>query len=149
MRGRKPTPHNLRVIAGNPGKRPLRPPVQINPSLPEPPDFLSPVALAEWHRLVAEFAASRLLTALDRGALGCYVTAYGDWATAEAKIREQGLLMRTTSGRITRSPWAEISHQSMELMLKFGELLGLSPVARTRLSAVPTPRKDNPFALIG
>src|ERR1041384_4289249 len=93
MRGRRPTPTRLKMLTGNPGKRPLngdepRP----DENIPECPPELGPVARAEWDRLhgerappgggrgaraewdrlVGELAALRLLTNLDRAALAAY-----------------------------------------------------------------------------
>ena len=70
MRGRKPKPTRLKVITGNPGKRPLN----LDEPMPEPivPDFppeLSPAAQIEWHRLAGELGKLRVLTNLDRGRL--------------------------------------------------------------------------------
>ena len=83
MRGRRPKPTRLKMLTGNPGKRPLnddepRP----EASIPECPPELGPVAREEWDRLVGELAALRLLTNLDRAALAAYCGAYALWAEA-------------------------------------------------------------------
>ena len=70
MRGRRPKPTRLKVLTGNPGKRPLNteePMPEI--AIPECPIELGPVAKREWDRLVGELASLRLLTNLDRAAL--------------------------------------------------------------------------------
>ena len=44
-KGRKPTPRNLKIVRGNPGKRPMgarEPQPEVN--VPEPPDFLGKIA---------------------------------------------------------------------------------------------------------
>jgi hypothetical protein len=56
MRGRRPRPTCLKLLSGNPGKRPLngsepRP----DPIVLECPPELGEVARREWHRLAAEF----------------------------------------------------------------------------------------------
>jgi DNA modification methylase len=91
MRGRKPKPTRLKVITGNPGKRPLnhnepRPEVEI----PECPPELGPAAQREWQRLVGDLAAFRLLTNLDRAALAAYCGAYALWAEAMEAIQKFG-----------------------------------------------------------
>src|SRR5205085_7950964 len=77
MRGRRPKPTRLKMLTGNPGKRPLN---QDEPkpeaSIPDCPPELSPAARQEWDRLAAELGALRMLTNLDRAALAAYCTAY-------------------------------------------------------------------------
>ncbi len=66
MRGRRPKPTRIKVLTGNPGKRPLnfhepRP----EPALPDCPRELSPTAQREWARLTTELAKLNLITNLD------------------------------------------------------------------------------------
>ena len=83
MRGRRPTPTRLKLLTGNPGKRPLN---EDEPrpesAVPECPPELSPTARKEWDRLVGELGALRMLTNLDRAALAAYCGAYALWAEA-------------------------------------------------------------------
>lgn len=73
MRGRRPKPTRLKVLTGNPGKRPLN---QTEPrpeiTVPDCPIELGEVARREWNRLVGELAALKLLTNFDRAALAAY-----------------------------------------------------------------------------
>src|SRR6185312_15912505 len=63
MRGRRPKPTRLKVLTGNPGKRPLNAAeLRPEPAIPECPAELSPVAHRERDRLVGELASLRLLT---------------------------------------------------------------------------------------
>jgi phage terminase small subunit len=70
------------IMAGRPKKskivkelkgtlRPWRekPSLELPPEVPEPPDWLSGEALAEFSRVVAELAGTGLLTRADRGSL--------------------------------------------------------------------------------
>jgi phage terminase small subunit len=113
-RGRKPTPTNVKLITGNPGKRPL--PVSEPRPTPRrigPPKHLNADAQVEWARICEELHALGLLTGLDRVALAAYCQAYGRWAQAEralGKITNQadGLIIRTQSGNMIQNPlwWA-------------------------------------------
>jgi phage terminase small subunit len=67
MRGRRPKPTRLKLLTGNPGKRPFndtepRP----EPVVPECPPELSELARREWDRLAPELAKLRIVTNLDR-----------------------------------------------------------------------------------
>jgi len=60
MRGRRPKPTRLKVLIGNPGKRPLNsnePHPEV--ALPDCPPELGPVARQEWERMTAQLAPLR------------------------------------------------------------------------------------------
>ncbi len=55
MKGRPPTPTKLRLLQGNPGKRPLeRDAINPPPAIPPCPEHLNAVAKAEWERVTVE-----------------------------------------------------------------------------------------------
>ena len=95
MRGRRPKPTRLKVLTGNPGKRPLnnaepRPEAAV----PNCPDELGETARREWNRLVGELASLKLLTNFDRAALAAYCGAYALWAEATEAIARGEVLYR-------------------------------------------------------
>ncbi len=139
MRGRKPKPTALRLVTGNPGKRPLnlREPKPAH-SVPTCPAHLNPSAKAEWKRIAQEIHALRIISQLDRAALAAYCQAYGRWVEAERKLKETPTLIKLPSGYIQPSPWLGIANKQLELMHKFSGELGLSPVSRSRVSKLPS-----------
>lgn len=153
MRGRKPIPTRLKLISGNPGKRPLNRHEPKPPSaLPTCPSHLNPTGKAEWKRLIHALDRLGMITDLDRSALAAYCQAYGKWVEAERKARETPPLIRTPAGYIQPSPWLGIANKNLELMHKFMTELGLSPSSRTRVAASGPgrqDREDNPFAQLG
>lgn len=135
MRGRKPLPTNLKLLRGNPGKRPIsghepQPPA----SQPSCPAHLSPTAKAEWKRLARPLNAIGILTQVDRAALAAFCQAYGRWVEAEKALKTTPPLLKTPAGYIQQSPWLTISNKQMELMAKYMAELGLTPSARSRLA---------------
>jgi phage terminase small subunit len=80
MRGPKPIPAHLKLVRGNPGRRPIKPGTQVAPSLPEPLPFLCDDAKAEWARVVPALYALRLLSKLDTAALAAYCVSMMCWA---------------------------------------------------------------------
>ena len=73
MAGRKPKPTALKLVTGNPGKRPLNDhEPQPEAAIPEVPAHLSGEAKAEWDRIVIRLHPLGLLTDLDRAALAAY-----------------------------------------------------------------------------
>ena len=150
MRGRKPKPTSLKVITGNPGKRPLNP-REPKPALRVPtcPAHLSPTAKAEWNRLAQQLHVLGILSVLDRSTMAAYCQTYGRWVEAERKLRETPLLVKLPSGYIQPSPWLAIANKQLELMHKFLTDLGLSPVSRTRVDASPLAGPSKFAGLLG
>lgn len=147
MRGRRPTPTRLKMLTGNPGKRPLnedepRPDANI----PECPPELGPVARSEWDRLVDELAALRLLTNLDRAALAAYCGAYALWAEATAQIEKYGAMIKSPTGFPIQSPYLAIANRQAEIMMRIASEFGFTPASRSRISA-PAPSGPDLFSV--
>src|SRR5262245_41506 len=95
MRGRKPVPTALKVLRGNPGRRPLNPAEPTPAPAPvNPPDWLPQDARAEWDRLAPMLARNGLLTEMDIDALVAYCEAWCRWKDANAKIRQFGMVIK-------------------------------------------------------
>ncbi len=145
MRGRKPKPTRLKIIDGNPGKRPIRGEEPQPPKgQPSCPAHLSPTAKAEWKRLARSLTGIGLLTQADRAALAAYCQSYGRWVEAERELVETPVLLKTPAGYVQPSPWLAISSKQLELMAKFMAELGLTPSSRSRL-AVQFPSRVKPW----
>ena len=145
MKGRKPKPTKLKILAGNPGKRPLNEDEpQFAPSLPEPPAFLSEEAKTEWERIAGALYLQGVLTAVDRGALAGCCQAYGRWMQAELALAGLaakdpttfGLLLKTPYGPVC-NPLVAIAHKSFELYVRTCAEFGMTPSSRSRIKAFP------------
>lgn len=134
-RGRKPVPTVLKILRGNPGKRPL-PTGEPKPAqtLPEPPAHLGPVALVEWHRLATELHRVGILTMADRTTLAAYCQLYEQWVYAEQYIKTQLVIVDKPTGKIIQNPMIRIAHRTLELMRGYIVELGLSPASRVKLA---------------
>ncbi len=139
MRGRKPKPTNLKLVTGNPGKRPLNA-NEPRPahSIPSCPAHLNASAKAEWKRLCQEMHRLRIISQLDRAAMAAYCQAYGRWVEAERAMKDTPILIKLPSGYIQPSPWLGIANKQLELMHKYMSDLGLSPVSRARVAKLPS-----------
>jgi P27 family predicted phage terminase small subunit len=145
MPGPPPTPTHLKLIRGNPGKRPVRPEPQpvIAESPPDAPSYLVGYACDEWYRLAPELHRLGLLTLLDVTALAAYCWAYMHWPTAEEALarmaeRDQttsGLLVKRADGNAGQNPLLSISRKAAADMVRYASEFGLSPAARARISA--------------
>src|SRR5687768_8474739 len=126
-RGRKPTPTQLRILRGNPQKRALpqgepRP----DPTMPDPPAHLGPIALVEWQRLAPELHRIGVLTMADRAALAVYCQLYERWVYAEKYIKEQLVIQDKSSGRLVQNPLVRIANRTVDLMRGYLVELGLT-----------------------
>jgi P27 family predicted phage terminase small subunit len=138
MRGRRPKPTRLKVLTGNPGKRPLntnepRPEAAI----PDCPVELGAVAHREWDRLVGELSVLRILTNLDRAALAAYCGAYAMWAEATEAIQKYGTMVKSPSGYPVQSPYVSIANRQAEIMMRIASEFGFTPASRSRISTPP------------
>jgi P27 family predicted phage terminase small subunit len=142
MRGRRPKPTRLKVLTGNPGKRPLndaepRPDVAI----PECPTELGPLARREWDRLVGELITLRLLTNLDRAALAAYCGAYALWAEATGAIQKYGAMIKSPTGYPVQSPYVAIANRQAEIMMRIASEFGFTPASRSRIATPEKPER--------
>ena len=132
--GRKPTPAALRVLQGNPGRRPYntREPEVVS-SQPDPPDCLTLGALRIWHDVAPKLAAAKILAALDAATLASYCVAWDEFETATAHIATHGLMIETAAG-LKISPFVTLRHRVLPHLLRLSAALGLTPSARSRIT---------------
>lgn len=145
MRGAKPKPTNLKILQGNPGKRPLNmrePKPRL--SMPDIPEHISAIARDEWLRVSRELFSIGLLTNIDMSALAGYCQAYSRWVEAEEGIKKTGLVVKTKDGNIIQSPLVGIANKALALMHRFLVEFGMTPSSRSRISA-QTSKEENPF----
>jgi P27 family predicted phage terminase small subunit len=135
MRGRRPKPTRLKVLTGNPGKRPLNmSEPKPEPIIPQCPSVLGPVARAEWERLCKELVALRLITQLDRAALAAYCGAYELWAEATEAIQKYGSMVKSPSGYPIQSPYVAVANRQAEIMMRIASEFGFTPASRSRIA---------------
>jgi P27 family predicted phage terminase small subunit len=142
MRGRRPTPTRLKVLTGNPGKRPLNkaePMPEV--AIPECPTELGPVAKREWVRLVGDLAALGLLTSLDRAALAAYCGSYALWAEATEAIQKFGTMIKSPSGYPVQSPYVAVANRQAEIMMRIASEFGFTPASRSRIATPGKPER--------
>lgn len=142
-------PSALKLLHGNPGKRPLdlSKEIQVAPLDPKPPEWLSVVAKREWRRLYKHLAQTKMLFATDQSFLAMYATAYAHALDAEDILRREGQIVRepivTRSGnltgkeRIKAHPAVVIAKDARAQMVAIGRLFGLSPVSRSLVQLPP------------
>lgn len=147
MAGRKPTPTKLRMLRGNPGRRPLneREPKPRADRMPPCPKHLDRIARSEWRRTGRELRKLGLLTVVDRAAFAAYCQSYSTWIQAQEAIAKHGMLVKAPSGYPMVSPYVSIANQALKQMRAFLAEFGMTPSARSRVQ-VADPEEPDPFA---
>jgi len=141
-RGPAPKPTAVRILEGNPSKRPLpaNEPLPF-PGEPDMPSHLTREARKEWKRLVPILLSMRVLTAADGIALGNLCQAYSLLVQAHKSMHQaskaggSGLLMKTPSGYVQQSPLIGIINAQVEIITRISREFGLTPSSRIRLDA--------------
>lgn len=137
MRGRPPKPTRMKVLTGNPGKRPLnKNEPRPDPIIPDCPPELSPAAQREWARLVGELSSLNMITKLDRAALAAYCGAYAMWAEATLAIQKHGTLVKSPTGYPLQSPYISIVNSQAEIMMRLASEFGFTPASRSRITVL-------------
>ena len=124
MRGRKPVPSHLKVVSGNPGRRP------INKSEPKPvrsrpaaPSHMSGKAQETWGYVSAILDRMGVLTEADAIALEMLCEAYADHLSARATLSERG------------SHYYETTNQSGDVMHRAHPAVAVMQDADKRIKA--------------
>ena len=149
QRGRKPIPTAIKVLEGNPGKRPL------NTKEPKPkskapkcPSWLETEAKKEWRRVAKQLEQLGILTEVDMAAFSGYCQAYARWKEAEEFISKHGTIVKTPSGYWQQVPQISIASNYLKIMSRFCEQFGLTPSARSRIVADKAVNGDDPMELM-
>jgi P27 family predicted phage terminase small subunit len=146
--GRKAIPTELKILRGNPGKRPLneREPKPTK-GVPEPLAGLSVKAKQHFTKLVEQLTAVRVLTVVDGPALSALAQSIADYEEASVMLVVKGKTAITERGEV-RSPWAILQKQALDQMQRGFADFGLTPSARTRLEHLPVddPEEESLFA---
>lgn len=139
MKGRKPKSSVLKLLHGNPSKRPV--PAGGEPFMQgeiDKPAGLDPLASEEWDRLALHLAP--ILCPASRGMMLVCVSAFSQLMSADSVIQEKGLTYETTgkAGSIFRiRPEVRIRDAARTAYHRALAELGASPVAHSRVHKLP------------
>jgi P27 family predicted phage terminase small subunit len=144
-RGRKPKPTWLKVITGNPGRRPLnREEPQPDGNLREPPHWFSARQRILWDVCIAA-APAGLLKLLDSTVLETFIVAKSLHEEAALKIEQYGAVVKSADGGHARSPYVGILNQQSAVMLKCAAEMGFTPSSRSRVKVSGSNKTRNAF----
>jgi len=150
MPGPPPVPTAIRILRGNPSKRPL------NKNEPMPgefkhrvPDHLNDEGKKEWKRLVAILKRMRVLTEADYMVVANAADVYSMICDASRQLKVAGILYKGPSGYIQTSPLMGIITRNISLLKGLLSELGLTPASRSRLQVQPERKPVNKWADLG
>lgn len=149
MRGRKPKPTHLKVLAGNPGKRPLnKNEPKPAPRAPYCPRWLSPLAKQQWRRFVPVLEKLGLATEIDQPALAALFEDYAKWRQCEEVLAREGLTYEYTNKagetNIVLRPEYYAAQKYQQQMRALLAEFGMTPSSRSRIS-LPEQKEQDEF----
>ena len=134
MKGAKPKATVLKLVTGNPGRRPLNA-HEAKPKavVPDPPPMLDEDAMAEWRRVTPLLAEVGLISRLDRAVVAGYCMAFSRWMECERMLKTTGLIVKSPNGYPMYSPYLAASNKALDQVRQMSEQIGLSGSSRSRI----------------
>ena len=134
--GRKPTPRNLRLVKGNERKdreNPDEPEVEV--SLPDPPDHLTPDEAAVFTDIAGKLQRMKVMSDFDADALAIYAVNHVRWKEANAKVRDLGFMVKSPKGFPLKNPYLSVAKDAEKVCMSLLAEFGMTPSSRTRVRA--------------
>ena len=134
-KGRRPIPASVKELAGNPGKRKIRPDLPAPAGTPPMPKRLmvDPVAVEKWNEFVPILTGLGTLTTADGEALATLCEVYSAAQSCLLELRATGPVMRTDLGGVKPNPAGPLYRGLVSLQASLMGEFGLTPTSRTRL----------------
>ncbi|MFA5558762.1 MAG: phage terminase small subunit P27 family [Methanofastidiosum sp.] len=146
MVGRKNKPKAIKILEGNPGKRPLS-----NEPMPEKillscPEYLKKdkIAFNEWNRIAPELYKLGLLTIADKVSLEIYCSQYSIYRKALDEISKEGLVTTNIRKGNKANPQLAIAREAAKIIKAIAIEFGLTPSSRGRIS-LPNEVNEDPL----
>ena len=138
MRGDRPTPTAFKVLAGNPGKRPLNDAEPDSPVLvanPEPPVWLSDDARQFWDECCSTLVPMGHVTEADRPALALLAMAMAELKEANDKLAEEGHTVSCGQfgDSVKANPYVAVKNAAMQQIKSLLVEFGMTPSSRSRV----------------
>ncbi|MEM8738272.1 MAG: phage terminase small subunit P27 family [Planctomycetota bacterium] len=139
----------MKRLDGDPGKRGINPrEAKPDTTAPRCPTHIKGEARKEWKRIVPLLHAAGLLTAIDRNAIEAHCECYARWIEAETQLKKTGLVVKAPSGYPMQSPYLAVANTAMKQMRGWLAEFGMTPAARTRITAEPPEQDAGPSVLV-
>jgi len=139
MRGRKKKPVEIKMMEGNPGKRPLDDVInvhdikKVDDGQIVKPKWMTARAKAVWNRLSPALEKLGILTVLDRESFVGFCQSYADWVDARLEAQKY----RQDKSEYARRKYKEnmkLADKAFEKWRVLATEFGLTPSSRGRIS---------------
>lgn len=152
-RGPKPTPTRMRVLQGNPAKRPLpknEPRPKRTERTPNMPAWLPEKARAIWKQHARALWDLGLLTQVDVDALAALCETEALYRTALEMIEREGAVWTNEqTGYSQQTAWVSVRNTTLKQMQQLWAEFGMTPSARTKVEVKPEATENPLEALMG
>jgi P27 family predicted phage terminase small subunit len=143
-RGRPPKPTHLKLLEGNPGRRP------INAQEPKPPaaeKLTPPIKLADdakkfWRYFAPKLKEARILSEIDLHSLAAAAEWWGIYRRAMNAIRDGSLTQSSAANGTTVAAEFTVAQAAFKSCSNVMASFGLSPADRTRIKGLEAPKKN-------
>ena len=142
-KGRKKTPTVLKEMQGTVrADRVLENEmiVDLVSELPEAPELLSTIGIAEWYKITSQLFHLKMLHTVDLRIIESYCNEIALYIECETDLRKNGRvdIFKNSNGDIIRSqakPQVKMKNDALANALRIASLFGISPVSRANISA--------------
>lgn len=152
MAGRKPKPHALHVLEGNPREFSKKELDRMSSASYEPmTDFTPPPHLSDfqkkmWNELCAKFGSVRILTVMDSLALEMLIDDYAEWREHRDYLEANGYTFwheTSTGGNIEKAdPRCALKQAAHQRCVGLLREFGWTPSSRTKTVALSATEQD-------
>lgn len=157
MPGRRPDPTAIRIIKGNPQKKPLpknepkfkKPDERLTPKeyLGDSADIMGEQSLKIWDIITPDLHGAGVLTKGDYMAAIGLCNTLSDYFEARRMINKGGQFYKDSDGKIKVARWVGRANEAWREALSQMASFGMTPSDRTRIKSVldDDREEDNPF----
>lgn len=150
MRGRKPKPTVMKLVQGNPGRRPINKDEPKPPSMDAacPAELTDPVSQREWAETIVPAIERGQITSAERVMAIAHCELWATWRSQITDAARHPHVVATGANNYpTPNPARGMANKTLQLLLKVDAELGLTPTSRTRVSAsAPSTTVASPLA---
>jgi P27 family predicted phage terminase small subunit len=136
MRGRKPTPTVIKLLRGNPGRRPLNTsePKPRALSMECPAELTDTEARLEWDRRIVPAIVSGQITSADWALALAHCELYAEWRACALEAMKHPRII-SVGKQPQPNPYRSEARKIRAELWKVDAELGFSPVSRSRVTA--------------